>query len=321
MIHAPFQAQKMAFFRGKIYNEELDINLIFLMTISTLSDQELFKLCREYGAKALSWRRKFIGLLPEVNRRQLYKLKGFSSIFEFAAKLCGLSEQQVRRALSLDKRFEQLPTLRSLLINGEESVNKLAKIASIATRENEVELAEQIKVLPVRAVETLVRDEKSVHVNTQVQQKLVMTSDGLQLSEEVKEKLLELQQKGIDVNVLILEMLEKREADIEEEKEKIAEYTQLKAAPSRYIPARIRKILKQEYGEKCSIVTCQKQAKVIHHTQRFALSHSHNPKFLAPLCSEHHVIAHSIDIKMHRVRESSQVSPLFSSSPSIRFIF
>ena len=41
--------------------------------IFQLTDSELYQKCREYGASARSWTRKFAGLLPEVFRRQLYK--------------------------------------------------------------------------------------------------------------------------------------------------------------------------------------------------------------------------------------------------------
>ena len=77
-----------------------------------LTDKKLYELCEKYGASARLWRQKFIGLLPEVNRRRLYEKKGFSSIFEFAAKLCGLSAEQVRLTLNLEKRFENKPVLR-----------------------------------------------------------------------------------------------------------------------------------------------------------------------------------------------------------------
>ncbi|MEK7547888.1 MAG: hypothetical protein AAB540_03255, partial [Patescibacteria group bacterium] len=125
-----------------------------------LPDEKLYELCKEYGSRARLWRQKFIGLLPEVNRRRLYERKGFPSIFVFAFKLCGLSEEQVRLTLNLGKRFEDKPILKKMLENGETSINKLARIVSIVTPENEEELAEKIKVLPVRALETLVRDEK-----------------------------------------------------------------------------------------------------------------------------------------------------------------
>ncbi|MBI5754420.1 hypothetical protein HZA40_04730, partial [Candidatus Peregrinibacteria bacterium] len=66
--------------------------------LTCLTDQNLYELCKTYGTRALEWRRKFIGLLPEVNKRKLYQKKGFGSIFEFAKKLAGLSEEQVRLA-------------------------------------------------------------------------------------------------------------------------------------------------------------------------------------------------------------------------------
>lgn len=127
-----------------------------------LTNEKLYELCKKYGAQARLWRQKFIGLLPEVNRRRLYEEKGFQSIFEFAAKLCGLSMEQVRLALNFEKRFEDKPILKKMLENGEASINKLTRIASIATTENEEELAEKIKLLPISALNTLVRDEKRI---------------------------------------------------------------------------------------------------------------------------------------------------------------
>src|SRR3989338_9046263 len=116
--------------------------------INPISDQELLKLCRKYGTQALIWRQKFIGLLPEVARRQLYKQKGCSSIFEFAAKLAGISREQVERVFGLDRKFENMPVLKKILVNGEVSVNKLARVSSIANLENQEFLADQVRLLP-----------------------------------------------------------------------------------------------------------------------------------------------------------------------------
>lgn len=109
-------------------------------------------------------------------------------------------------------------------------------------------------------------------------------------------------------------MLKRRRERIAQEKDKIsADVTKNRHAAlpeqaipppavSRYIPVQIKKILLEEYGDKCSIATCHKPSETIHHTQRFSLSKNHDPRFLAPLCSDHHVIAHSIDVNYHRVR-------------------
>ena len=300
-----------------------------------LSDEKLFFLCKMFGARALEARRKFLGLLPEVNSRRLYAKKGFSSIFEFAAKLAGVSGEQVRNVLNIDRKFESIPVLKNLLINGEISVNKLVRVASIATPENQVDLAEKVKLLPNRALEVLVRDVKNaktdalqepiftipeLHVqpaNHMVEPHLQNISRDINLmkllSEEVKAELMNLADREIDVNKIISDALRKRAEVIAEEKEKVAAVTAIvpapagqresaadcasAALPARYISIKIRRILSEEFGTKCSINGCYRKSEIIHHTQRFSLARNHDPRFLAPLCKEHHAIAHAADVR------------------------
>ncbi|MEK7523729.1 MAG: hypothetical protein AAB588_01735 [Patescibacteria group bacterium] len=274
--------------------------------LQNLSDEKLFSLCRQYGEQARRWRQKFAGLLPEVNRRRLFEKKGFSSIFEFAKKLAGMSEEHVRRILNIERKFSAMPILKTMLVNGEVSVNKLAKVASIATAENQDALANQVKLLSCRALETLARDEKvskSVHVNTnspQIFENASSESDELGLDAEIKEELLELRRKGIDINPFMREALERRKQSIIQEKARII--AKADVAKSRYIPVETRNVLIEEFGEKCSIPYCQKPSGTIHHTQRFALARTHDVRYLAPLCLAHHEIAHSIDVKFHEIK-------------------
>jgi hypothetical protein len=162
-----------------------------------------------------------------------------------------------------------------------------------------------------------------------------------QFSAELKSKLHTLSSKGININALLLELLQKRSLEIAREKEKIAKEIYERAAPgaqagagpaagadsgartimqasdadtgartvincdrkpSRYIPVKIKKIIAKEHGTKCSISHCPKPAQAIHHTQRFSLAGTHDPNFMAPLCKEHHTIAHSADLKFHEIR-------------------
>lgn len=274
--------------------------------LRNLTDQDLYRLCKNYGKHALRWRQKFIGLLPEVNRRKLYEKRGFYSIFEFAKKMAGLSEEQVRRVLNLEEKFKSLPNLQSLLVNGEVSANKLVRVASIANIENELFLAEQVKNLSQGAVETLVRDER-LAMNTSknlgglgdksVRAHTFEKRNELILSAEVRAKLLDLQQKGFDVNQLFLEFLQKREQDIAEKKDQISVKT-----GSRYIPQSVRKILKEEYGTKCAIKHCQKPAAQTHHILPFAMNRTHDPKLLVPLCKEHHELQHAVNFQYREIR-------------------
>ncbi|MCK9186006.1 HNH endonuclease [Candidatus Gracilibacteria bacterium] len=286
-----------------------------------LSDESLYDLCKQYGERARIWRQRFAGLLPEVFKRKLYEKKGFISIFEFSKKLAGMSEEQVRLVLNLEKRFEEMPKLKTLLTEGKVSVNKLSRIVSIAKPENEIFLATQVQILSKSAVETLVRDEKFAEENKNqngLQESFFDTKSlpgqTLDLSSEVQQKLLELQEKGIDINDLLLEFLQKREEEIAQKKEEISREISEKetekqdnktsvdsrkaspASPSRHIPISIKRILYAQHGTKCSIKNCQKLSQQIHHIQRFSAVPSHDPNYLAPLCREHHELAHTIDV-------------------------
>jgi len=53
-----------------------------MKNIEKLSDKELYDLCKQFGSSALMWRRKFESLLPEVEKRQLYKKHKFHSVYE-----------------------------------------------------------------------------------------------------------------------------------------------------------------------------------------------------------------------------------------------
>ena len=126
-----------------------------------MSDEKLYDLCRKYGSMALEARRKFIGLLPEVFRRKLYRKKGFASIHEFAAKLAGLSHDHVNRVLQLDRKYEDKPVLRYALTQSNISMNKLVRIASIATKDNQLDLLEMAQKLSKAAIEVFVKDYKA----------------------------------------------------------------------------------------------------------------------------------------------------------------
>ena len=262
------------------------------MEYTDWSDAQVLSTAVRYGEEARNWKNKFLGLLPEVERRKLYLQKGFSSVFHFAFVVGGVSEEQVSRVLNVYRKFATTPVLQNLLTSGEVSVNKLAKIASIAEPENEEFLADQAQLVSTRALETLVRDAKSVHVNK--------PEHILQLAEDVQGELVELQYKGIDINAELRLFLQQRKAQIEQEKEAIGESCQ--ETDSRYVPQATKAILQKEYGTKCSMPGCTRPSEEIHHTQRFSFAKRHDPRYMAILCKEHHQIAHSKDVRVQEMR-------------------
>ena len=290
--------------------------------VKKMSDAELFQRCREYGLATLVARRKFLGLLPEVDRRELWKTKGFRSIGHFAAKLAGVTKKQLRKVINLEKRFVNLPILHQQLVSGEVSCNKLVRIAAVVNLENENFWATQTKNLSQKGLETLVRDQKNLALEkdsrpTEVLRAQTFLAEDLtnlvdvKLPLDVAGKLRELTNKGLDIGEILRELLAKRDQEIAQEKAKLSAEQERKAElraeyekrvigplpkPSRYIPVKIKRILTKEHGNKCSIPTCNQPAKTIHHTLRFALTGNHDPRFLTPLCEAHHEITHKIDL-------------------------
>ncbi len=283
------------------------------------TDEKILATAVQYGEQARKWKTKFLGMLPEIERRKLYEKMGFSSTVHFAKVIGGASEDQVQTVMRVERALKSTPILHGLLVNGEVSLNKMAKIHTIATEKNEILIANQVRILSNRAVETLARDMRNLaseaaelndkrndivnhvrHVPESTQEHTI------ELAEDVKAKLRELQSKGIDVNEELRTYLEGRERQIHKEKERIAGEEGRGAInivrTSRYIPQQTRDILKKEYGTKCSIHSCHKQSQQIHHTRRFSISASHDPHFLAPLCREHHEIAHSVDIQVQEAK-------------------
>lgn len=202
-----------------------------------MTNKELFELCKKFGNATLEARRKFAGLLPEVFKRSLFEKKGFSSIYEFAAKLAGMSHGQVDLVIRLERKFKDKPILQKALIEGEISANKLVRISSIVTVENQKEIFEKAKMLSNRAIEVFVRDVKKWNDSERNDIKNTIGNDfnkplfaqkclhvqTLKLAEDVEKELTEMQEKGIDINAFLRKILQKRKLEIEQEKLGIAQ--------------------------------------------------------------------------------------------------
>ena len=127
-----------------------------------LSDKELYRLCKEYGLAARIWRRRFAGLLPEVVERRLYKKKGYTSIYEFAGKLAGMSKEAVDKVLCISEKLAHKPLLLDQLISGSQGWSKLQRVAYIATPETDGFWAEKVEKMSSLALEAYVHEVRKV---------------------------------------------------------------------------------------------------------------------------------------------------------------
>lgn len=141
-----------------IAKQTLKAEIVDLSDLENLTDSQLYKKCQEYGLNAKRWLRKFAGLLPEVSKRRLYKRRECASIYQFAAKLAGMSERNVDKILSIYEKIKDKPNLRKLFISGEVSWVKLEMVAYVSTKETENKWAEKVVDMPSLALQVFVQE-------------------------------------------------------------------------------------------------------------------------------------------------------------------
>lgn len=102
------------------------------------------------------WRRKFEALLPEVEKRQLYKKHKFHSIFEFAAVMGGVSRKIVEEVLRVHRRIEDKPLLRAEI--AEKGWGKVRAVTPLLDTVDEKDLVNMVQTMPKRAIEVAVKE-------------------------------------------------------------------------------------------------------------------------------------------------------------------
>lgn len=285
--------------------------------IAQLTDTELYHLCQEYGGNARLWKRRFAGLLPEVMRRQLYKRKGFGSIYEFAFKLGSLSQNSVDKILQLAVRLEDKPCLKQQLESGSQGWSKLEKVSFIAEPETDKEWADKVEKMSSNALQTYIQEKRRVAF-TEIPKAACLTPGSEQ------ENTLNLMQWG-SMTFPVAPETEKRlralKYQLEKEKKATLTFNEVfqflfqhnapqepqvviqvcpscaarKAAQAtnRPIPASVRRLIYAKYQGFCAFPLCKRPATSLHHTKRYRLSPSHDPKNIVPVCTSHERLLHS----------------------------
>jgi len=278
-----------------------------------MTDKELYKLCCECGAKARMWSKKFASLLPEVEKRKLWKKRGFYSIEHFAAELAGMSHSTVEAIFEVSKKVEDKPNLKSRMAT--EGWSKVRVVAQIATKETDKFWAEQVEKLPKRALETLVREKRAIDTPVECPKAIPGDKEWSRLSftvkPEVELKLRKFRQK--------LEK-EKKEAiglgEALEELLKLAEEPPKQTRKSSGTTGRnisAQKNSETDNNGKCTFPGCNKPHTCYHHPDRYAVTQNHDR--IVALCDEHHQLAHAGYIEneydpphLWRVREQPEPS-------------
>lgn len=272
-----------------------------------------------YGTNAKEWMRKCVLLLPEIARHRIWEQKGFGSIYEYAAKIAGMSRATVDDALRILRRIEDKPALQKVV--EQKGINAVRPVVRVATIETEQFWAKKASSMSKHTLETYVRDLQRQEIsrtgtgnttqnpqqqaignfvplshesasNTTLSSSQAPTDSipprklvAMQLEPEVAAQLEKLMGSG-DWNDLMKELLELRKQKLESEKPAPVE------TESRHIPVKIKQYVLNRTNGTCSFPGCTKPHKILHHTQRFGLEKIHDPDKLEPLCKAHERLAH-----------------------------
>ena len=224
----------------------------------------------KYGANARHWLRQCALLLPEIARQEIWRAKGFSNIYEYAAKLAGMSKAQVDTALWVVRAVEDKPELKKVV--EEKGINCVKPIVAIATKETASFWAEKATEMNQHDLETYVREYKTDFLRAEKTETIEMSLDP-KIADQLRKM------KGaLDWNTFMKELLDNQQKP--------------EPAQTKQVPTRIKKHVIAKTNGICSYPGYHKPAEELHHANRQALDPTHNPTHIHALCKSHHHLAH-----------------------------
>jgi len=245
-----------------------------------MTDKEIWNLGLTYGKNAREWKKKFVALLPEILKRGLLKEHGFASIFEYAAKVGGVGRKTVEYVFQVQKHIEDKPDLKEALPRV--GVHKMRAIATMATKENQKDLAKKVQTMSKPALELYAKEQRAPKMEIPPKGKMKVLS--FSVDEEVELELRKLKGKGETFNDVMKKLLTNMP------KQKTVRVRKTKESKSRNVPAQKRREALAKTNGKCSVPSCNKPASEIHHKKPWAIFKKHDE--LEPFCKAHHELVH-----------------------------
>ncbi len=257
------------------------------MEFEIMKNPELHGWCKSSGAQSLDGRKKFIAALPEVFRRHMYKEYGCGSIYEYAAKLCGVSHAMVDDVIRVDERLKNMPKLRGLI--GEVGLSKVRRVAGIATKNTENEWVEKVQKMTKPALELYIKESGPGPSIPTTPEKLIFEKEFEHFQAKLDPKII--------LKLKIIKNKMRKGATWNEVFAKLVDIPtprpQKNPKPSNPKKRHLATAKRRELEGQCSIDGCNRPATEIHHKKPWAKFRSHDD--LQSLCKDHHELAHQSD--------------------------
>ncbi len=106
------------------------------MPIQTLSDQELLKQTKQVVTKEREVLVEVLNHLREVERRRLFAMLKYRSMYDYATKELGYSEDQAYRRINAMRLIQEIPTIEESIACGSLSLSSLSAAASVIHAES-----------------------------------------------------------------------------------------------------------------------------------------------------------------------------------------
>ena len=228
---------------------------------------------------------KLLALLPKIYEEKIYEKQGYGNIYEYAARIAGLSPGVVQKTIKLEKKLKDKPHLQKAIET--QGINKVGIVAGLATKENEKDLADKVTHMSKPALQEYSKELRGkVTVSWQVE-----------LDEEMMFMFLELKKKlgkNLSNKETLRKILEIQGGPKKTKKipgEKVKQTKKLVKIPREKVSRYVATHKKRDLSPQCSHPGCCKPAETIHHPDRFSETQTHEN--LKPLCKEHHEFAHN----------------------------
>lgn len=117
---------------------------------------------QQYGRNAREWLRKCQQMLPLIDEYKIWDKRGYSSIYEYAYKLAGMNQDQVRESLRIMRHISNRPALQRVV--DAKGLNAVRPVLTLVAHGDSEEFwAEKAMEMSQQTLVTYVREWRKQH--------------------------------------------------------------------------------------------------------------------------------------------------------------